>query len=78
MEAEATDSFDAQTLKYDSDLQRLMPDTWAGHARLMLAGVEILSAAEKKAIIEIVESVAKKEGYPSEKVAKRVIRKQMY
>jgi len=74
MEEETTNLVEKCALEMDQMLESVMPDTWMGHARIVLASKD-LSDKKKNLVLERTEKLVDENGYPADTVAEKLAAK---
>ena len=57
----------------DKQLARIMPDSWEGHARLLIRNSDIVTESVEEKAISKVTTIAEKKGVSPKRAAKMVI-----
>jgi len=76
MEAETTRGWSAEQYEYELDksLENVMPETWMGHARIVLAEEDTeWSEARRTGILQRTERLVSENEYPAERVANKFL-----
>jgi hypothetical protein len=74
MEEDSTNIVEEATLEMDEMLAGVMPSTWMGHARLVVAGRD-LSEKQKAKVLEVTEKLVEEKGSPADKLAEVCVEK---
>lgn len=78
MEDDSTnDLIEASANKMDKICAGVMPDSWIGHARIVIAGHD-LSEGQKRDVLRHTRNLVEDKGYPAEETAEKVIEKLGY